>query len=241
MVNVIDSRPLYQQVKNRILEMIIERRWPPGTYLPSEAALGTEFEVSKGTVRKALDELTSENRVVRRQGKGTLVPEHTVDRALFHFFHLHERNGGKCLPESKVLSCRRLKANRDLSQELGVERGSSVIGIRRLRYLGGRAILVEDIFLPAALFPDLGRPNPNDLPNTLYHYYEQQYGVTICRAEEELTAVAANEEDAAQLNVPEGTPLLQVERRAMSLDGTVAEIRRSRCLTDGVFYLNRLE
>ncbi len=241
MDDLIDNRPLYQQVKSRIIKRIIDGHWPPGARLPSEAALGAEFGASQGTVRLALNELSTENRVIRRQGKGTFVPEHTAERALFYFFHLYGADGRRCRPESRVLSCRRLKANRKIAGKLGVKPGTPVKGIRRLRDIAGRNVIIEEIYVPEALFPDLGRPNPKSLPNTLYQLYEEKFGVTISSATEHLTAVAANAEDAGLLEVAEGTPLLEIERQAVSLDGTIAEFRRSRCLTSQIHYLNQLE
>ncbi len=241
MVNMIDNRPLYQQVKDRITEMIVTRRCPPGSCLPSETALGREFGVSQGTVRAALNELANENRVIRRQGKGTYIPEHTVERALFHFFPLYGSDGERCIPGSRVLSCRRIKAGRKIADKLAMKPGQTVIAIKRVRDVGASDVIVEEIFLPETLFPGLGRPNPHLLPNTLYQLYEERFGVTISRANEHISAVAASAEDARLLNVPEGEPLLEIRRQAIGLDGTIAEYRCSRCLTNEIYYLNQLD
>lgn len=65
--------PLYEQVKKAILNRIIAGEWGPGSFLPSEIALAKEYGVSQGTLRKALNALTREKRLVRYQGKGTAV------------------------------------------------------------------------------------------------------------------------------------------------------------------------
>lgn len=80
-------QPLYQQVAEYIKQLIVERRWQPGEMLPSEFKLADEFNVSQGTVRKALTLLTDTKIVNRRQGVGTFVSEHTAQDALFRFFH----------------------------------------------------------------------------------------------------------------------------------------------------------
>lgn len=80
--------PLYRQVKQILLQRIASGAWRPGDLVPAEPKLGQELGVSPGTVRKALDELASENLVVRQQGRGTFVATHTPTSSLFHFFRL---------------------------------------------------------------------------------------------------------------------------------------------------------
>src|SRR3569623_1784786 len=63
--------PLYQQIKALITQSLQSGEWKPGELIPSEVELANRFKVSQGTVRKAIDELSAENLVVRRQGKGT--------------------------------------------------------------------------------------------------------------------------------------------------------------------------
>ncbi len=64
------------------MDRISSGAWKPGEMLPSEFAIGKELGVSQGTVRKALDDLASRNVVIRRQGKGTFVAEHTEERSI---------------------------------------------------------------------------------------------------------------------------------------------------------------
>jgi len=66
--------PLYRQIKDLLVESLRRGEWMPGAAIPSETELANRFQVSQGTVRKAIDELASENLLVRRQGKGTFVP-----------------------------------------------------------------------------------------------------------------------------------------------------------------------
>ena len=72
-----DFLPLYRQVKELLLQRVAGGHWKPGDILPSETKLAGEFNVSQGTVRKALEELAAEHLVVRHQGKGTFVADTT--------------------------------------------------------------------------------------------------------------------------------------------------------------------
>ena len=88
------------------------------------------------------------------------------------------------------------------------------------------------------LFGDLGKRQAGRLPNTLYEHYETRYGITIHRAEERLRAVSATKREANLLGLHVGAPLLEIERIALTLDGTPAELRISRCNTVGHHYQN---
>lgn len=223
------ARPLYAQVKTLMLQRLIAGEWRPGEVLPSEFQLADRFGVSQGTVRKALDELAADNVVVRRQGRGTFVAAHDQHRALFHFFHLVGRDGVRRLPDSRLVSVRKGLAGRLEANCLAIGRGAPVIRIRRVRSLDGLPAIAETIAVPQVLFPDLA--DMREVPNTLYDLYERRYGVTIARAVERLSAVAADERDAKLLETAAGTPLLQIDRIALALDGNPVEWRVSRCVT----------
>lgn len=232
------AQPLYAQVKALLLQRLISGEWRPGELLPSEFQLADRFGVSQGTVRKALDALAADNVVVRRQGRGTFVAEHDHHRALFHFFHLVGPDGARRLPESRLIAVRKGLAGRLEASRLDLGRGAPVIRIRRVRELDRRAAIAETITVPQKLFPDLA--DIREVPNTLYDLYERRYGVTIARAVERLSAVVADKRDAKLLGVAAGTPLLEIDRTALALDGVPAEWRVSRCLTDRHRYVVEL-
>jgi GntR family transcriptional regulator len=100
--------------------------------------------------------------------------------------------------------------------------------------------MVETITLPADLFADLVEGGGYELPNTLYELYEQRYGITIHSADEQLRAIAASKHDAKILNLEAGTPLLEIERVALTLDRTPVELRVSRCSTRNHHYHNTI-
>src|SRR5690606_23364482 len=77
--------PLYQQIKSLLLQGLDRGEWKPGEAIPSEHELAARFQVSQGTVRKAIDELAAENLLLRRQGKGTFVATHHEAKVRFRF------------------------------------------------------------------------------------------------------------------------------------------------------------
>ena len=85
--------PLYQQIKGLMLQSLKTGEWKPGEAIPSEMELAARYRVSQGTMRKAIDELTLENLVVRRQGKGTFVATHAEQHVQFRFLKLVPDSG----------------------------------------------------------------------------------------------------------------------------------------------------
>ena len=231
-------RPLYQQVKQRLVENLIKGLWAPGAALPSEHQLAATLGVSPGTVRKALDEMAAENMVVRRQGRGTYVAEHDQDRVLFQYFMLTRDDGRRELPDSTLISMTRSPADAEERARLDLGSRSSVWRIERCRTVEDRNIIAERIVISAKLFPGLDRLE--DLPNNVYQLFATKYGVSIARAEERLKAVAASADEAEKLAIKIGTPLLEIDRTAYALDGKPVEWRVSRCLTDDFHYLSTL-
>jgi GntR family transcriptional regulator len=234
-------RPLYLQVKDLLIQRLATGSWRPGEALPSEFGLAAEFKVSQGTVRKALDELAAQNLVVRHQGKGTFAAQHTPQRALFHFFHLVSDDGARALPGSRVLSLKTAKADRHESGRLALRLGTSVVRLKRVRLLGDEVAIFERIALPAARFPDFVRRLPADVPNEVYRYYEDAYGVTVARAVEKLKAVEATAEEGKALGLPRGAALLEIDRIAYAIDGRAVEWRLSRCSTAKHHYVSEIE
>lgn len=231
--SAVGFRPLYRQVKDAFVKRMSDGLWPPGFLLPSENLLAAEIGVSQGTVRKALDELEAENLVVRQQGRGTFVAQHDEKRILFQFFKLVKDDGIPRFPESQVLSAGVFLASDEERAGLDLEKGTFVARVRRVRFIDNVPIIVETLSLPDEMFP---RITETPVPNSLYAYYSERFGVTIAFARENIKAVALNAEDAKVLGRKAKHPALMVQRVALALDGRAVEWRVSLCLTDDAHY-----
>lgn len=231
-------RPLYRQVRDTLVRRLIDGAWTPGMLIPSEHQLAAELGVSQGTVRKALDAMTAENLLLRRQGRGTFVATAEEGRILFQFFRLTADDGTVLFPESEVVGRGSARATAAERQALALPAAARVFRIERIRRLAGRAVISERIVLPQARFP--GIAELPSLPNNVYALYSETYGVTIGRAAERLKAVAADATVAARLACAVGAPVLGIERIAYALDGTPVEWRLSHCITDTLHYAAEL-
>lgn len=230
--------PLYAQVKARLVARIQSGDWKPGQLIPNEFALAGELGVSQGTVRKALGEMTAEQLLVRRQGRGTFVQRHTPESMLFRFFNFHDADGQPIAPETLWVKARKGTAKPAERSRLALEAGAEVVRISRVRGHRGRPFDHEQIVVPLALFPGLA--DASEIPNTLYDHFQQVYGVTATGGEEKLDTIAAGEREAGWLDVALGTPLLRLDRTMFSFDEKPIEWRLSLCALGGAHYMVRL-
>jgi len=235
--------PLYQQIKGLILRSLQAGEWKPGDMIPSEFELAARFKVSQGTVRKAIDELATDNLLVRRQGKGTFVATHAEQHIQFRFLRLLPDQGtldDQGPAERRIIDCRRLRAPAEVARPLGLRSGDPVLLVRRVLAFGGTPAILEEIWLPGGPFKGLTVDALASDTGPMYALFESQFGVRMVRAVEKLKAVAADADTAERLNIAEGHPLLSVERLSYTYNDTPMELRRGLYRTDTRHYRNEL-
>ena len=233
--------PLYRQIKDLLVQSLDRGEWKPGELIPSEIDLAARFQVSQGTVRKAVDELAAEHLLLRRQGKGTFVATHHEARVRYRFLRLAPDEEGEAVrAESRILECRRLRAPAEIARALDLRAGETVISIRRLLCMGQVPTVLDDIWLPGSIFRGLTQELLTANKAPLYGLFESEFGVSMVRADEKLRAVAAPAEVCTVLNVAAGAPLLQVDRVSYTYGDRPMEIRRGLYLTDRYHYRNSL-
>ena len=231
------ARPLYAKVREQLIERIRSGAWKPGQLIPNEFEIAAEFGVSQGTARKAIEALASEHLVVRRQGRGTFVVEHTPAHVMFRFFNLYDAHQEQIIPDSGHAGAVVVRAPPEERAELRLGKNDKVIRIARVRTRDGRPFITETSTLPELLFP--GIAELPEIPNTLYDLFQKSYGILVMRTDDRLSAVAADTGAAAALGVPVGAPLLKIDRVAFALDEKPVEWRVSYCHLGDGHYLAR--
>ena len=232
--------PLYQQIKALILQSLQSGEWKPGELIPSEVELAYRFKVSQGTVRKAIDELSAENLVVRRQGKGTFVSTHHEARVRFRFLRLAPNQGEAQPAESQILDCKRVRASIEIARALELKPGDAVVAIRRLLSFASVPTVVDDIYLPGVLFKGLTADLLSGYVGPLYGFLETEFGISMVRAEEKLRAVGADQDMSTLLGIPLDTPMLKVDRISYTYADRPVELRMGHYVTDRYHYRNSL-
>lgn len=235
--------PLYQQIKVLILQSLQSGEWKPSAAIPSEVELAGRFKVSQGTVRKAIDELASENLLVRRQGKGTFVATHAEHHVQYRFLKLFPDSGDPSSEgpaQRQIIDCKRARASSDMAQALAIKVGDAVLQVRRVLSFAAVPTILEDLWLPGAPFKGLTAERLRDYDGPMYALFETEFGVRMVRAEEKIRAVLPDKEQCSLLSISPQTPLLSVERIAYTYNDTPMEVRRGLYLTNTHYYRNTL-
>lgn len=232
--------PLYQQIKGLLIQSLQGGEWKPGEMMPSETELANRYGVSQGTVRKAIDELASENLVVRRQGRGTFVATHNEAKSQYRFLRLVSDSGQPVKVQSSYLSVEKARASASVAKALELKTSEAVFVVTRTLKFDGEAMLFDEIWLPGAQFKGLTLERIQGWGSTLYGFLEAEFGVRMLRATERIKAVSAPIDQAKHLNIQEGSPLMLVERLSMTYSNQPVELRRGWYKTEGYSYVNEL-
>jgi GntR family transcriptional regulator len=234
------SGPLYEEVRQRITRALAAGEWKPGQLIPSEIEFARQFGVSKGTVRRALDDLVAEKILVRRQGRGTFVATHSRDRAMYHFFHLIGRDGSRDIPTATLLLYRTVKGTDEPCDKLEVPKGSRLVNVHNLVSLRGDPVFIDDILTPQSQFPGLTEKIFNERESTIYALYQSRFNINVVRISEQLSAGHAPAAHARRLHIESTMPVLVIDRVAYTYHDKPVEIRRSWVNTSAHAYLSDL-
>jgi GntR family transcriptional regulator len=216
----------HRQIEEWLAEAIAAGQLAPGDRMPTEQDLAAWLGVSRMTLRHALATLARRGLVYRAVGRngGTFVAEGKLeqDRTTLTGFSEQLRRHGM-VAGARVLSAVQRPAGPAVAAALDLAGGDPVCEIRRVRLGDGRPIAVEDSMFPAASFPGLLGCR---LDGSLYDLLEDKYQLRPYRARESLEPVTAGVREAEALEVPEGAPLMLVERIAYARDGRPVEFAR---------------
>jgi len=230
------AKPAWVQIEEGLADRIESGGLAAGERLPAERDLALALSVSRMTVRQALASLAARGLVERGVGRGTFVREsprvvHDLTRVA-GFTEEAERQGLEA--GAQILAAAEQRAPAQVAQMLGIEAGAPVVRLERVRLGGDQPITLEDSWVPAEHFPGLLE---HDLSGSLYALMREHYELAPMSATERLEPVAARAHEAAALGVPEGSPLMLVERVAYAVDDTAVEFARDRHRGDRARFL----
>jgi GntR family transcriptional regulator len=216
--------PLYLQLKRWIEDAVRRGAIKPGDALPSERDLAIRVEMSRVTVRKAVQHLVREGVLVQRHGSGTYVssPPGRVEQSLSQLTSFAEDMARRGMVVRTVWLDRGLYApSPEETVALGLSSGEHVARVARLRLSGDMPLAIERAALSAGILPD-----PEAVANSLYAHLEK-HGNRPVRAIQRIRAVSLGEDDASLLGVEPGAASLHIERTSYLASGRVVEFTRS--------------
>lgn len=199
---------IYKSIADRLRLRLNSADFAIGSPLPGEKKLAEEFGVARMTIRKAIDLLVDWGLVVRRHGSGTYVARKDVHHETSNLTGLAEvlRKQGKEVV-SQVLAFEVMPAPPAIASLLRIKIDERIYFSRRVRYVDGKPLMLEDSYMPVKLFRNLSLSH---LEGSKFDYIEKECGIIISGNYETLTPVLADKQLARSMNVPEQTPLLRI-------------------------------
>jgi GntR family transcriptional regulator len=210
--------PLYTQIKDMLRERILDGTYQPHQQMPSESDMIASFNVSRITVRQALNDLQNEGLIFKIHGKGTFVakPKAFQDLGKLQGFGEAMRQMGY-ETFSRVVALKSVAASLQVAEKLGLTPRTRVTELKRLRFLNREPISLDVSYLPLAIGERLAK---EDLAvRDVFLILENDYGLSLGHADLQIGSALADESLAQQLRVEEGSPVLCIERLTHTADG----------------------
>ncbi|SNT36183.1 GntR family transcriptional regulator [Actinacidiphila glaucinigra] len=225
-----------ERVRDHLLELVESQA--PGTPIPSERALCEQLDVSRPTVRSAVDELVTTGLLVRRHGSGMFVAPAKITQELAqgeNAFSLPQASGHWL---SRVLEFATVRAGARVGRKLRVSPAAEIVYIARLRLVDGEPMAVEYLHVPAELVPGLRAADMES--GDFYACLRERHGVLVHEAVQSIEPTVANEEEARLLQVPVLSPALLFDRLTSDAAGRPVEYVHSLYRGDRYRIVSRL-
>jgi GntR family transcriptional regulator len=206
---------LYARIEETIATEIAQGEYRPGDQLPTEDALLQRFQVSRITVRRAIQNLVRRGLLEIRRGLGTFVLSPRIEAELTKLTgFVEDMNAVGRKANARVVSQGVVAARARVAEHLQIPKGTKVMQIKRVRLADGIPISFDETYLPLPLGKQIVH---NDLRlHPIFTLLENEYGIPLVEADYELEAVIATKGVADALQVRVGSPIFQIERTSMT-------------------------
>ena len=228
--------PKYTQLRELLLGLIEENRLSVDAPIPSERELCQQYELSRMTVRQAVDQLVAEGRLYRVPGKGTFVARPKIDMSLRLVSFTEDMLERGMVPGSRELDRRSILAGAHLARAFGLAPGAEIYLVERLRTADGEPMAIERTHVPATLAPGL----LDRRLTSLYDVLATDYGIEFDEGEQTIEAAVVDPGDAKLLDVPRGSAVLRMEQRSYA-SGVCGELVESLYRADRYRLHTKLE
>ncbi len=216
--------PLHKQVEALIRKLISQKEFKEGKLLPKEVDLSKILGISRNTIRQATNKLVHEKLLIRTKGVGTKVAPPLMSTGLKNWYSFSQEMHTKGLEFlNHEIEISWIKSNADISFQLGIEMGSKVLKINRLRGLKNKPMV---LFI-SYFHPRIGLTGSEDFTLNLYDILENEYQTIPANSKEEISAILATQELAQKLQIRVKDPILF--RKRLVLDDANKVIEYNFC------------
>ena len=212
------NTPKYLIIEQEIQQKISDGIYQPGSMLPSENALAEYYQVSRVTIRNALNNLSQRGIIFKQQGSGTFVsnnPQQTKSPVLKSFTAEMEETGHNVSTE--VLSFNIVQSGQKMGEVLGIEEDSRVYFIERLRKSDDIPMMFERTFMSLDKHPSLSF----SVLETSKITYADEQGFEISHSDQIVEPYVSDNYISNILGIPMHTPILRVKNTTYLMNGEV--------------------
>lgn len=204
------NEPIYKKIENHIKNLIQSKILKQGELIPSEKQLSEEFNVTRMTVRSALNNLVKDGYITRQRGVGSIVLANKVYDNISAVSGFTEEMESKGYKVSNILvELNIVEADEELMKKLNLTETENVWEIKRIRLANNIKISYMETYMPVKLFPNLKKSH---CEGSLYKYVEEICGYKIAMSEREVSSVLANDELANLLDLTKPEALLYISQ-----------------------------
>lgn len=232
------SSPIYIQIHNDIKRAIEAGKWAVGDRIPSERELSRDFDVSRMTLRQAIQTLVDEGILERQVGSGTYVANQKVQEKMSgvtSFTDLMLAQGKQ--PSSKTISYHVMNPSLSEAEKLKLGEDDVVLRMERIRYGDDMPICFEVATVPDRLVKGL---NKKEVTSSLYRALEDKKKLIPGKAQQTVSAMSASERIAEYLKIKRGDAILRLRQVTYLQDGTPFEYVRTQYVGERFeFYLEK--
>lgn len=220
--------PKYKEVAYEIEKDIINRKYDEGNKLPTVEELMKEFQVSKNTIRSAIDLLVEKGYVYQVQGSGIFLRQNHIEG----YINISNMKGlTKDLPDiarkelkNKIIKFEVVKADEDLANKMKCDIGAEVYNVKRLRLLDGKPFSIEDSYFNKNIVVYL---NNEIIENSIYSYITEALNYSIGFANKKIYCEKLSNEDAKLIGLSQGENTIIVENTVFLTNGLVFDVSKS--------------
>lgn len=239
MINKNSPIPIYHQLEEYIKQQIEGGLLQEEETIPSEREFAERFEISRMTVRQAINNLVMDGYLYRQKGRGTFVNKKKVEQELQGLTSFTEDMLSRGMtPSNRLLSFQILPADAKTAKELSISEGELIYKIKRSRLADGAPMALETAYIPVSIVPGLTEGNSNQ---SLYRYIEEVLSLSISEAKQEIEASIADESAAKELSIEKGAPILLMVRTSFLQDGTPFELVKSAFRADRYRFIHTMK